>query len=40
MHLDLRMIVLEGLDACRYPLDPALLLDRVCMQIRKRTLQG
>ena len=40
MHLDLRMILLEGLDACRYPLDPALLLDRVCMQIRKRTLQG
>lgn len=40
MHLDLRMILLEGLDACRHPLDPALLLDRVCMQIRKRTLQG
>lgn len=40
MHLDLRLILLEGIDACRLPLDPALLLDRICMQIRKRTIQG
>ena len=34
-HLDLRLILLEGIDALRNPLDPALLLERVVSQIQK-----
>lgn len=38
-HLDLRMILLEAIDALRLPLDPALLLERVANEIRKRSLR-
>lgn len=37
LHLDLRIILLDGLDALRLPLDPALLLERVCFQIKSRS---
>ncbi|MBF0580489.1 hypothetical protein IM774_12085 [Erysipelotrichaceae bacterium RD49] len=39
MHLDLRMILLEGIDALRLPLDPALLLERIANGTRKRSLR-
>ncbi len=40
LHLDLRLILLEAVDALRLPLDPALLLERVCLQIMQRSRVG
>lgn len=39
LHLDLRLILLEGIDSLRLPLDPALLLERECLQIMRRMAQ-
>lgn len=39
LHLDLRLILLDALDAARLPLDPALLLERTVFEIRQRCLK-
>lgn len=39
LYLDLRILLLEALDALRLPLDPALLLERTLFALRRRSLQ-